>query len=174
MKVKVTLSEQELRTAATGGIERRIAAIQMGLKSKTIGRPDHLQKWWQSDITGAIGEYAVCKAFGVEWLPTIGKTDQKDCLDYQVRTIEDPNGGLKVRTHDNPADLFILAQVHKNKVLLHGWLPGHRVLAYQLEIYPNCFTVPNTLLYSMADLNQPIEFGPEVQHYYTPRQAQSA
>jgi hypothetical protein len=134
-----------------------------GLKSTHSDTPDHKQNWWQSDIIGAIGEMAVAKAFGVEWEPTIGEINQKDVLDYQVRTIENPSAGLRVRSHDSTDDIFILAEVRKNKALLHGYSTGSLVRAHAWEEFPRCFTLPKEQLFYVTDLAHPIEWSEHVQ-----------
>jgi hypothetical protein len=134
-----------------------------GLKSTHSDTPDHKQNWWQSDIVGAIGEMAVAKAFGVEWEPTIGEINQKDVLDYQVRTIENPSAGLRVRSHDSTDDIFILAEVRKNKALLHGYSTGLLVRAHAWEEFPRCFTLPKEQLFHVTDLAHPIEWSEHVQ-----------
>ena len=168
MKVLVVLNPDELEAAAHGGINRRIRAMQKDRRPNQPERPDHEQHWWQTDIIGAIGEYAVAKALGQQWQDLTSDVNGKDVLDYQVRTIENPKGGLKVRRHDNPLDIYILAQVSRNRVLIHGWMPGHQVIAYDHEIYPNCWTIPTAMLYKMADLPEEIYWGPTVTPYETP------
>ena len=167
MKVLVVLNPDELQAAAQGGINRRIRAMQKDRRPNQPERPDHEQHWWQTDIIGAIGEFAVAKALGQQWQDLTSDVNGKDVLDYQVRTIENPKGGLKVRRHDNPLDIYILAQVRKNHVLVHGWMPGHQVIAWDHEIFPNCWTVPTPQLYSMADLMHPVEWSETVKPYET-------
>lgn len=171
MKVLVVLTKEELRAAAHGGVNRRIRAIERRRTPNQSERPDHEQNWWQTDINGAIGEYAVAKAFGQQWVDLEDDRNGKDVLDYQVRTIENPKGGLKVRRHDASLDKYILAQVSKNKVLIHGWMPGHQVIAFDHEIFPNCWTIPTAMLYQMTDLPEPIEWSDTVKPYETPVRA---
>jgi len=163
MKVVVTLTPSELEKAAYGGVQRRIQGIMKGLKSTHSETPDYKQNWWQSDIVGAIGEMAVAKAFGVEWQPTIGDIHRKDVLDYQVRTIENPSAGLRVRSHDLTDDIFILCQVRKNKALLHGYSTGAIVRDHAWEEFPRCFTLPKNQLFHVTDLAHPIEWSDHVQ-----------
>lgn len=165
MKVLVILSSDELRAAAYGGVNRNIRAMEKHRKPNQAERPDHEQHWWQTNIAGAIGEYAVAKALGQQWVDLEEDPNGKDVLDYQVRTIENPAGGLKVRRRDNPLDKFILAQVKKNRVLIHGWMPGHQVIAHDHEIFPDCWTIPTPQLYPMADLVHPIEWSETVKPY---------
>jgi hypothetical protein len=156
VKVKVVLTDGELKEAAMAGVERRIRAMQRNLKPNQRDRPEWEQKWWQSDVIGAIGEYALSKAFGQDHEFTDWDTNGKDVLQYQVRTIENPDAGLRVRRHDNPLDTFILAQVHRNKVLLHGYATGTQVFNKGWERFPDCFEYPVEELYSMNDLAVPI------------------
>jgi hypothetical protein len=163
MKVIVTLTPQELEKAAYGGVQRRIRALQRQRTPNQKERPEWEQKWWQSDIIGAIGEMAVSKAFGVDWHDLEDDVNGKDVLDYQVRTIENPSAGLRVRSHDSTEDIFILTEVRKNKALLHGYSTGAIVRAHAWEEFPRCFTLPKEQLFHVTDLAHPIEWSDYVQ-----------
>lgn len=165
MKVLVTLTGAELRQAAHGGVERNIDAMKRGRKSYQTDRPDHEQNWWQSHIIGAIGEFAVAKALGLAWNPTIGQVDQKDVGEFEVRTSELPNPVLRFRAHNDPASHYILAGLKQNKVLLHGWLPGYSVRDLGHMEFDNCWVAQPDSLYSMADLNAAIEWSDTVVPY---------
>lgn len=168
MKILVVLEPGELREAAIGGIDRRISAIVNGRRSHVKEKNYQQQNWWQSDVVGAVGEYAVAKAFGRPWSPTVGRIDALDVHRYQVRSTEQREARLRVRKWDNPEDLYILAQVHNNRVLLHGYLPGHRVLETGIEEFPNCWSVPTWDLYMMSDLPEDICWGKDVNIYRMP------
>lgn len=156
MKVLVTLTEKELREAACGGIERRIDAMKRGRKSTHPETPDHLQNWWQSHINGAIGEFAVAKALGVTWNPTIGQVNQKDVGEYEVRTTELPNPVLRYRGHNDPSSTYILCGLKNNRVLIHGWLPGYTVRDLGYMEFDNVWTAGADQLYPVTDLNTDI------------------
>jgi hypothetical protein len=157
MKVVVTLTPSEVEKAAYGGVNRRIRAMKIQRRPNQQERPEWEQKWWQSDIIGAIGEFAVLKMFGVEWEDLPEDRNGKDVLDYQVRTIENPSAGLRVRSHDAD-DIFILAEVNKNKVLIHGYSTAELVRSNGFEEFPRCMTLSKEQLYSVTDLPHPIEW----------------
>ena len=165
MKILVRLGSAELEAAAHGGANRRIRAMAKGRRPNQPERPEWEQNWFQTSIIGAIGEYAVAKALGEQWEDLEEDPNGKDVLEYQVRTIENPAGGLKVRRRDNHRDIFILAQVSRNKVLIHGWMPGYQVVALGTEIYPDCWTIPTAMLYQMADLPEEIYWSDTVIPY---------
>jgi hypothetical protein len=162
MKVIVTLTPSELEKAAYGGVNRRIRAMKIKRKPNQQERPEWEQKWWQSDIIGAIGEFAVSKAFGLDWEDLTEDDNGKDVLDYQVRTIENPRAGLRVRSHDLTDDIFILAEVNRNRVLIHGYSTGAIVRDHAWEEFPRCFTLPKEQLFSITDLAHPIEWSDTV------------
>lgn len=165
MKVLVTLTAEELRHAAAGGVERNIDAMKKGRKSYQKDRPDHEQNWWQSHIIGAIGEFAVAKALGYEWDSTVGRIDAKDVGEFEVRTTELPVPVLRFRSHNNPRSHYILASLKNNRVLLQGWLPGYAVRDLGYMEFDNCWVAQVDSLYSMADLNAEIQWGTNVTPY---------
>lgn len=162
MKVLVTLTESEMREAACGGIERRLDAMRRGRRSTHPETPDHQQAWWQSHVVGAFGEYAVAKAFGVTWNPTIGQVDQRDVLEYEVRTTELPNPLLRYRGHNDPRAKYILCSYRGNQVLIHGWLPGYTVRDLGYMEFENVWTASVDQLFSVIDLPVEIEWGDTV------------
>lgn len=165
MKVLVTLTEQELEEAALGGVRRRIDAIKNKRRPNQPNRPDHEQHWWESDIMGAIGEFAVAKALGEQWRPTIGDVRQKDVGDFEVRTTQLPQPVLRFRSHNDPQSKYILCSYKGNQVLIQGWLPGHTVRSLGYEAFENCWVAGVDQLYSMADLNAEIEWSDTVRPY---------
>lgn len=164
MKVMVTLTPDEIRTAGHAGVERRIRAMRKNRQPNQPERPDWQQHWWESDIQGCIAEMAVCKAFGVDFIDLENDIDG-DVLGYQVRSVQNPKAGLRVRTHDAMNHVYILAQVHRNKVLLHGYMSGWQVRERGFEEFPQCYTMPKDELYSMTDLPHPIEWSTSVLAY---------
>lgn len=165
MKVLVTLSEHELELAAIGGIRRRIDGMTKKRRSTHPETPDHEQQWWESHIVGAIGEFAVAKALGESWRPTIGEVNQKDVGEFEVRTTQLPTPLLRYRGHNDPNSTYILCSYRGNQVLIQGWLPGHTVKALGYEAYDNCWVAGVEQLYSMADLNAEIEWSDKVRPY---------
>jgi hypothetical protein len=87
----ITLSSDDLFLAATAGVMRNIENIKLGRKPAhgiertTIGD-------WQSHITGAAGELAVARFYGMQWLGK-GKFRGADVGENaQVRTAEQAEG----------------------------------------------------------------------------------
>lgn len=165
MKILVTLNENQLEAAAIGGVRRRIHGITQGRRSTHPETPDHKQNWWQSDIIGAIGEFAVAKALGEIWNPTIGEVNRKDVGEFEVRTTEQPTPLLRFRGHNDPASKYILCSYRGNQVLIQGWLPGHTVQALGYMEFDNVWTAGVDQLYSMADLNCEIQWSDTVKPY---------
>ena len=163
MKVIVTLSKQELEFAAYAGVNRHIRALQRQRKPRQDNIPEHQQNWWQSDIIGVIGEFAVAKAFGIEWLDLPDDINGKDVLDYQVRATENPRAGLRVRIRDSANDIFILTEIKRNKALIHGYSTGEIVKATGKLEFEGCWTLGNNELYQVTDLPHPIEWSDDVQ-----------
>jgi hypothetical protein len=165
VKILVTLNENQLEAAAIGGVRRRIHGITQGRRSTHPETPDHKQNWWQSDIIGAIGEFAVAKALGEIWNPTIGEVNRKDVGEFEVRTTEQPTPLLRFRGHNDPASKYILCSYRGNQVLIQGWLPGHTVQALGYMEFDNVWTAGVDQLYSMADLNCEIQWSDTVKPY---------
>jgi hypothetical protein len=165
VKVVVKLSKEELEFAAYAGVNRHIRALQRQRKPRQDNIPEHHQNWWQSDIIGVIGEFAVSKAFGVEWLDLPDDPNGKDVLDYQVRATENPKAGLRVRVRDTNTDTFILALCKRNKVLIHGYSTGTIVKSTGNQEFDGCWTLDNKSLYSVTDLAHPIEWSDTVTPY---------
>lgn len=162
MKVVVELTPSEVRAAAQTGVERRIRAMQKQRAPRQSGIPDWKQNWWQSDIVGCLGEFAVCKAFGIDFVDTENDVNGADVFNYQVRSTENPDTGLRVRINDDAQDVFILALVYKNRVLIHGYSIGAQVKSRGKKEFENCWTLPSDELYSITDLPQPIEWSTSV------------
>lgn len=149
--VRVILTPQEMRTACIGGVERNLDATENNQRPNQPDRKYHEQNFFQTHIFGAIGEYAVAKLLGAEW--QWQKHDNGfDVLNYQVRSTENPDTTIKVRRRDNPDHNFIFCKVRENRVLIEGWITGHEVIAYDDEIFPDCFTIKDYRLYPITDL----------------------
>ena len=148
--VRISLTKDEMRLACTGGIEHRLDAMFSGqpARDKT---PYHLQRWWQSHITGSIAEVAVSKLLGVEW-QWERNANGFDVLEYQVRATENADSTLVVRPRDNPDHNYIFAKVRENRVLIQGWIAGREVIAYDQPIHGDCWTIKDYRLYPITDL----------------------
>jgi hypothetical protein len=172
MKILVTLSEPELEEAALGGVRRRISGMAKQRKSTHPETPDHEQRWWESHVVGAIGEFAVAKALGELWRPTVGVIDQKDVGDFEVRTTQLPKPVLRYRAHNDARSNYILCSYRGNQVLIQGWLPGHTVKALGYEEFDGCWIAGLDQLFSMADLNAEIHWSDTVKPYGVSRCSQ--
>ena len=165
MRVLVTLTPAELEEAALGGVRRRINGLVKNRRSTHPETPDHEQNWWESHVVGAIGEFAVAKALGVAWRPTVGQVNEKDVGEFEVRTTQLPKPLLRYRGHNDPASKYILCSYRGNQVLIQGWLTGHTVKALGYEEYDNVWTAGVDQLYSVADLNADIVWSDTVKPY---------
>ena len=148
--VRISLTKDEMRKACTGGIEHRLDAMFNGQPARQE-TPYHLQRWWQSHITGSIAELAISKLLGVEW-EWERNANGFDVLEYQVRATENAESTLVVRARDNPNHNFIFAKVRENRVLIQGWITGTEVIAYDQPIYGDCWTIKDYRLYPITDL----------------------
>ena len=148
--VRISLTQDEMRLACTGGIEHRLDALFNGQPPRSV-QPYHEQYWWQTHITGSIAEVAVSKLLGVDW-QWERNPNGFDVLNYQVRSTENPAARLLVNTHDNPEHNFIFAKVRENRVLLEGWITGAEVIANNLQLFPNCYAIETYRLYPITDL----------------------
>ena len=148
--VRISLTRDEMRLACTGGIEHRLDALFTGQPARD-STPYHLQRWWQSHITGSIAEVAVSKLLGVDW-QWERNANGFDVLDYQVRATENAESTLVIRNRDNPDHNFIFAKVRENRVLLEGWITGQEVIANNEPIHEDCWTIKNYRLYPITDL----------------------
>jgi hypothetical protein len=139
--VRVILTPAEMRIACIGGVERNLDATEKNQRPNQPDRKYHEQNFFQTHIFGAIGEFAVAKLLGAEW-QWQKETNGFDVLQYQVRSTENPDTTIKVRTRDNP----------DHNVLIEGWITGREVIANNEEIFPDCFTIKDYRLYPLTDL----------------------
>ena len=129
MKIDVTLTVEQVRDAAHRAVEYNLNAIRHGYHGQHHESKVR-ENYWESHIVGAIGELAVCVAFGYRFKTELTVFKGHDVGPYQVRSTNHPEPTLKVRAKDDPNDTFILAQVgnlHQNRVRLHGWATGEYV-----------------------------------------------
>jgi hypothetical protein len=156
--VRVFLTPQEHQEACYGGVNRRLRALTLHRAPNQPERKYHEQNWFQTSISGVVAEYAVAKAFGLQWEDLTEDPNGFDVLNYQVRSSENPDGLLKVRRRDNPDHKFIFARVRNNEVRIHGWSTGAQVISNNQETFPDCFEMPMYRLYPMTDLPEPIQW----------------
>lgn len=122
--MRVTLTEQELRIAATAGIERRLSAMQNQRQgAHGFNRDD----FWQLDIEGLCAEWAVAKALGVYYVPVVGELDTElgDVLpNVQVRSTKYETGHLLVHKTDPDDHRFVLVTGGCGNYVIPGWIYG--------------------------------------------------
>lgn len=164
-KVLVTLDYEELEHCAIAGARRRINCIQRNQTPSQNKRDYAAQNYWQSDIVGVIGEYSVAKALGEPWVERPYNKNNFDVLSYQVRATEQKKPMLRVRAHNDFNHMYILAQVYKNKVLIHGWANGHDVKHYGILEYENCWSLHADGLNEMSTLIHPTIYTAQVRVY---------
>lgn len=167
-KILVTLDMDELAFCAHTGVERRMSAMALNAKSQQTKRHYSEQNYWQSDIIGLIGEYAVAKAFSEHFVERPYDKNNFDVLTYQVRATEQKEPKLRVRAHNNFNHMYILAQVKNHRVLIHGWANGHDVKQYGILEYENCWSLPADNLNDMNALIDPIIYTDQVRVWKAP------
>jgi hypothetical protein len=122
--LKVTLTLDELRTAAYAGVDRRISAKQRNRPETLNFVRDELK--FGKDIIGAIAEQAVAKATQQYWggAVTEGFTKlQGDVGQLQVRASATRND-LYIRAKDKNDARFIQCRVDEQTVYILGYLLG--------------------------------------------------
>lgn len=120
-----------LKTSLTP-IEQKIAALVANERWETSraqglvpGHGPTLESVKETDLLGALGEVALCKALGVYWTPTVNSFHSPDVLRLQIRTTNHPSGRLIVRSADADDEAFVLVcLVGTNEYQFPGWLMG--------------------------------------------------
>jgi len=167
-KVLVTLDYEELEYCAISGARRNIRALQKDRKPRQDTVAYEKQHWWQSHVTGVIGEYAVAKALGEHWLDLENDRGGFDVLSYQVRSTEYPNPNLRIRKGDDENHVFILAQVKNNRVLIHGWATGYEIKMHGTPQYENSIYLTCEQVNDMALLTHPTIYTDQVRQWKEP------
>lgn len=168
IRVLVNLTREELRTAAIGGIDRALDGAEKRRRSNHPETPDWKQRWFHSHTVGAIGEFAVAKAFDIEWDATVGRVDRPDVGNWEVKTTDLPVPKLRYWDHKDPTRLFVLAsyKYRTGQVLIQGWLPGAAIKALnQLERDGRVYTATVDQLHNVTDLPGDIQWGDAVRIY---------
>jgi len=117
--IEVRLEIDEIRLAAQGGIERHLWRLEKRPEMKNKFGDEH----WEPDIVGAIAEYAVAKAFGIFWKPTVGELCVRDVGPLEVRA--SVAGPCMVLYPNNPEDapfVFVLGGPPVLRIV--GWIMG--------------------------------------------------
>lgn len=120
----------------------RAVAERRNAEQRAAGQVDglvatHSKSSLDADVEGALGEYAVAQAMGLEWDGAFlehrdwqrWRTEGHDVSGVEVRTTTHSNGRLIVQPHnpdDSPYVLVVLTRDH-TRADLRGWLWGHEV-----------------------------------------------
>lgn len=120
MRVELTL--EEIRVAASVGIERRLRAIARNRQHRHSWRGGDV---WEIDIQGAAAEMAVAKAVGRYWTDTADPDYEGDVgQNVQVRWTARPDGSLLLHPDDKPEHAFVLVTGQIPQFEIRGWLWG--------------------------------------------------
>jgi hypothetical protein len=165
-KVLVTLDYEELEYCAISGARRNIRAMQKDRKPRDNTKYS-AQNWWQSNITGVIGEYAVAKSLGEHWQDLEADRGGFDVLSYQVRSTENTSPKLAARPNDDLNHIYILAQVYKSRVLIHGWATGYEIQQLGAQEH-GTIRLHHDMLNDMSLLPHPTIYTAQVQEWERP------
>lgn len=120
--MRVTLTTEEIRTAANVGVERRLRAIARQRNHRWEWDGEHV---WNVDIHAAAAELVVAKVLGRYWTDTPDPDAHGDVGErVQVRWTPRQNGCLLLHKED-PADhaYFLVVGVLPD-LRIAGWLMG--------------------------------------------------
>lgn len=107
--------------SAQAGIIRRLASIQQGLNcdNNTKGVSN-----WETDVSGAIAEYAFAKYAKIFWAPSINTFKEPDVGIFQVRSTSYKNGQLIIQKNDRDNDPYVLLRGAYHNWEVAGWMRG--------------------------------------------------
>lgn len=123
--VTVELDEYEMFHAAVAGVQRRISSLKKN-RPQLYGA-DERRNFWEIDIVGMMGEYAVSKYLNIHWQPATNKRLSElpgDVGRYEVRSSTWSDAHLLVREADRAESPYILAIVKESSVDLRGFKTG--------------------------------------------------
>ena len=149
----VELDEYELFHAATAGVQRRISSLKKN-RPQLYGA-DERRNYWEIDIIGMMGEYAVSKYLNIHWQPATNKRLADlpgDVGRYEVRSSTWPDAHLLVREADKDKSPYILAIVHESSVDLRGFKFGVDAKQPEYHRERQTYWVPQADLEPMAML----------------------
>jgi hypothetical protein len=137
----INLSDEWKERARSVGRARYAYARAAGIQQN--GPND---KGAEPDIKGAIAEASAAKYFGIPWKAHIGKLNEPDVGDYDVRARRVPGTGtdLPIKPHDIDDRPYILAHIFEDdSVDLRGWIYGREGKAgVWCELYKIWFVKP--------------------------------
>jgi len=156
MEVEITIGE--FCWAVSSALSRIMLSKQQGLNHATTYRRGLLARLVE-EVVGVLGEMALAKHKGVWFSPLINTFHYvPDCLGYEVRSTQVPDGRLIVRDNDAPERAFVLATTDGSAVRLVGWLYGGEAKQDQWRDDPHgrrpCWMVPQDRLRPMGTLGR--------------------
>lgn len=109
--IRVELSKAEIHDAIAAAVHQLRVSDEAGL-NHAISYEGSILERVEREIVGAIGERAMCKAYGLEWAHRVGRFHQDGDVGHQieVRATKHEDGHLIVREADqvNPDRWFFL------------------------------------------------------------------
>lgn len=152
----IRLDAFELFNAAQVGLKRRLNGIHKRDRDGVVITEEYGNPTigWNRDIHGAIGEYAFAKLMNLPWNnPTVYGYDAAgrklpDVGKYEVRSIEDPERGLIIRSNDTHPCVLMLGRDIEWHCM--GWIQPLRAReigrVLQTPGRPDCWIVPKSHL----------------------------
>lgn len=119
-----------MQHAAFVGTQRHLFAMKKRLENSADLTYDD-DAGWTIDIEGAAAEKALAKHYGVYWGGTVGKLDEDDVGQYQVRCTRHAGGHLILKKTDKPAKPYILLTGLAPTFCVRGWITGRDGLQSQ-------------------------------------------
>lgn len=117
----INLSEENIVHAGMIGLKREAHNIANGVKAKYGAR----FIGWNYALEGALGEFAVHLALGLPWSGSkVGDFKSRDVGNYQVRTTEKEEYGLRLNPSDRDDDIFICVVGSMGRYDIKGWIYG--------------------------------------------------
>ena len=120
--IKVRLTENEMRMAASTGVERQLSSLSKGLKDKH-GFDGSTP--WEIHINGSLAEAAAAKGLDIFYrgdVDTFKNADLGGNIQVRHTKMEPPQ--LIVRPTDSDNDIFVLVTGAAPEYTLHGWMMG--------------------------------------------------
>lgn len=116
----ITLSYSDMLIAAQAGLMRRIENVKKG----NVSNKSPYDNKWQTDIEGALAEYALAKAIGRFWW---GKGNPRDPDVYpneECRHSESHENRLILHKTDHDTRRYWLVTGRDGKYRVHGYILG--------------------------------------------------
>ena len=148
MSRQITLTWPEVQQAAIVGVLRQSSNLEGKLEHKYNADPD---RGWDYHITGALGELAVAKSFGIFWSGSIDNFLAADVGHLQVRATPGDRNRLTLHPKDGDGQRWILVTGRPPQYTIHGWVFGHEGKRQEYWEDPTrknrpCYFVPQHVL----------------------------